>query len=569
MLPRSNSRWSLPQRRLRSRWLITGLQPALPPEPPRQPEAPLGHDAPSISQPAPAPEVEPAASFEPVSQSEPASQFGPMSQFEPVSRFEPVPETIFVPEPIFDEIPETRPVFQSPGETLGAAGAEAKAPNEPPRMPQSIAEALEALRFEPKPLPDEADEDITEVKAAAVEPLAGEVQSSQTVDVGFDQANSEIVVVPGLLDEPLPGAGWESMAQPVDEEAVDRVFEAQLPKIAPQEPAIFAAPAVPASPPAASAVPPLSAEDLKARIEETRRRIRQELEQPFFSGFEKESDSSKPESTQTGQATPERMPAPSAPARPEQPENPAAPDRGFTGFGVPQDDAPVVELLPESSIVPGEPDLWFGSPRSEDPTPEAHFGKTESNAEWQFDPSAASGPLTAEAIFAQAASSDLSLTQSWEIPEWSSVDDPASRGGSSDAWFPVEEPQSHVSPIHAPVDAAQSMVEPMAAPAPSPQPMAPAAVATPVVRPVEIDLDFDSASVDAFPARVSADPDPVDDTPLGAIKSKIEQTRGKLKAKAFDAMMNGESSLLADNSSGTVRSIGGRPMLDDDLDQTI
>jgi hypothetical protein len=99
--------------------------------------------------------------------------------------------------------------------------------------------------------------------------------------------------------------------------------------------------------------------------------------------------------------------------------------------------------------------------------------------------------------------------------------------------------------------------------------MAPAAVATPVVQPVEIDLDFDSASVDAFPAGVSVDPDPVDDTPLGAIKSKIEQTRGKLKAKAFDAMMNGESSLLADNSSGTVRSIGGRPMLDDDLDQTI
>lgn len=545
-----------------------GVQPPAQPAQFEQPTAPAGCDTPAVSQPEPARESGPITSPEPVSQFEPTSQFGPTSQFEPITQFEPVPETIFVPEPIFEEIPQPDPVPPSAPETVPATGAQPMTPRVPETTSQSIAEALASLRFEPKPLTNEVTEEAVKPEPTSNGPLDDHMPAIQTPDVGLDEVD-DIVLVPGLLEEPLPGAGWASAAKSVDEEAVEQAFEAQSSRII-QQTAESMAPEMPAAP-AAPLVTPLSAEDLKARIEETRRRIRQELEQPFFSGYKTESDPPEPEAIQTPLSTRASTPSPMpVPARPEAPIAPVEPDYGFNRLDPSPDDSPVVELLPESSVIPNEPDLWFGSGQPGDPAPQAGFDKPEPKAEWQFDMPTQSEPLTAEAIFAEAASRELSLTQSWEIPEWSSVDDTTSGGGSSDAWLRVEEPQPLVSPIplamEPPMPAA---AEPMAAPAPAPAPVTPVAVATPVVQPVEIDLDFDSASVDSLSGGASADPDPDDDGPLGAIKSKIEQTRGRLKAKAFDAMMNGEASLLADGPTDGLRGVGGKPVLDDDLDQTI
>jgi len=138
---------------------------------------------------------------------------------------------------------------------------------------------------------------------------------------------SEVVLTPEVLDEPIPGMGWTPSMEPSTEEGFEEEFpvitEEPLPYVAPEaelsetlaeavvaEPLEEEEPAPPvqyfapayaeeveapmdtvrsaATPseetfgPAPSAAP-TSVDDLKARIEETRRRIRRELEQPFLS----------------------------------------------------------------------------------------------------------------------------------------------------------------------------------------------------------------------------------------------------------------------------------------------
>jgi len=144
---------------------------------------------------------------------------------------------------------------------------------------------------------------------------------------------AEVFAAPELLEEPLPGAGWEPSATPGEEEALEEMMPpmpaemepyasvevepldaegipvwAEIPALEPEvEPDVEAAaieglesgePAVeepPVEEPAAEepeaelveieAAPIVTlADDLKARIEETRRRIRRELEQPFIVG---------------------------------------------------------------------------------------------------------------------------------------------------------------------------------------------------------------------------------------------------------------------------------------------
>lgn len=55
-----------------------------------------------------------------------------------------------------------------------------------------------------------------------------------------------------------------------------------------------------------------------------------------------------------------------------------------------------------------------------------------------------------------------------------------------------------------------------------------------------------------------------------AMRRRIEETRSRLKAKAFDAMMNGETSLLAQAEGTNGGQTGPAPVsLDEDVDQTI
>lgn len=54
-----------------------------------------------------------------------------------------------------------------------------------------------------------------------------------------------------------------------------------------------------------------------------------------------------------------------------------------------------------------------------------------------------------------------------------------------------------------------------------------------------------------------------------SMKSRIEQTRSRLKAKAFDAMMTGESALLGRDAEGSDRNRSALPSVDTEVDETI
>jgi hypothetical protein len=116
-----------------------------------------------------------------------------------------------------------------------------------------------------------------------------------------------------------------------------------------------------------------------------------------------------------------------------------------------------------------------------------------------------------------------------------------------------------------------------AAPAPSLGEFPPAAppVAPPVSAPAPI---TDSAPVAAQapgqPVALTAAPaQPVTSTPISdfdAMKSRIELTRSRLKAKAFDAMMAGESALLGrDEGDDLINPAKRTVTFDSEIEQTV
>ncbi len=103
---------------------------------------------------------------------------------------------------------------------------------------------------------------------------------------------------------------------------------------------------------------------------------------------------------------------------------------------------------------------------------------------------------------------------------------------------PVAEPVTEPAP---PVEA---LVE-----APAPAPVAEAVAAVADVAPLGVES---ALSDEDLTAEVTVD-EPVD---YDSMKSRIESTRSRLKAKAFDAMMTGEAALLGRDLEGRSRSMG-------------
>jgi hypothetical protein len=99
------------------------------------------------------------------------------------------------------------------------------------------------------------------------------------------------------------------------------------------------------------------------------------------------------------------------------------------------------------------------------------------------------------------------------------------------------------------------------------------AVETEVGFPEEVESPSDEALAPVAEVKEPARSGPPPDMELGvdfnAMKARIEQTRGRLKAKAFDAMMTGESALLGRESPEKAAERPGPAILDHDLDQTI
>lgn len=127
---------------------------------------------------------------------------------------------------------------------------------------------------------------------------AVELVSPEEPDVVLPE-EPEIVIMADLLEEPMPGSGWEPSAEvAIEEDLLEEVLAAAPEEFEPYEPAeverrspvttevaklaetmTFTDEVVADT--GAMAIQPV--DDLKARIEETRRRIRRELEQPFIS----------------------------------------------------------------------------------------------------------------------------------------------------------------------------------------------------------------------------------------------------------------------------------------------
>ncbi len=196
-----------------------------------------------------------------------------------------------------------------------------------------MTQASPVLEWEPVPRPAPSYSSVetpllpvVEAPESELEPSAVEVPLAEVVE---EVPELEILAAPDILDAPMPGSGWDHSAtvvveednledilpeapiefapmeaaeverQPIEswkeptaavwsepetEELEVESVEVSLPET--EEPPVVDEYIVEA-PEAVVEIPPV--DDLKARIEETRRRIRQELEQPFMSADEAEA----------------------------------------------------------------------------------------------------------------------------------------------------------------------------------------------------------------------------------------------------------------------------------------
>lgn len=332
----------------------------------------------------------------------------------------PVAEEAFPPpvsveaEPIVAEAP----VFVEPEPVV-----ELEPIAEPEIIAQLAAEPEAALGAETEPEPE----------LIAEAPLVSEVALVAEPEVAAESGEpyERVHQVPMMEEESLPAAQVEEEIQPAEE----------------------------------IAVAPL---DLRARIEETRRRIQQELERPFVTETPEDQVSSPSGSPWEG--------------APLVAEDPAVPD--------------------EATAVPAEaaPD-WASAPPAE-PTP---------------------------------------VAPAWVAPDW-----PAA---PSDETYAVEPPMELIEPV------AESV-------APSVEPFEPVAEMPAVIT--------EMTGVDQAPEADSVS-DEAGEFDREAMRRRIEATRNRLKAKAFDAMLSGESSLLARDAAGALEGSArnANVPVDSEVDETI
>ncbi len=256
---------------------------------------------------------------------------------------EAVPEWPVVEAPTEIPAAEVADVEMLEAEVVEAVEAESVAPQAPPVEAPAVdaAEPLPSgIAVPPPPTPWWETPAPGEEAPVAETPVAEEEASPVEVEPPAAEAPTEaaepdITLAPEFLDEPVEAPGWTSTAPMVEEEDIESILPVvpdefpameaaeierpvaeavpewtdesldietpavempivELPVVeAPEaevmEAEVAEAPAMEAPVVEASSVetaPRPAVDDLKARIEETRRRIRQELEQPFIAGAE-------------------------------------------------------------------------------------------------------------------------------------------------------------------------------------------------------------------------------------------------------------------------------------------
>ncbi|MBM3148091.1 MAG: hypothetical protein FJ000_09400, partial [Actinobacteria bacterium] len=270
-------------------------------------------------------------------------------------------------------------------------------------------------------------------------------------------------------------------------------------------------------------------DDLRARIEQTKAAVREALEKPFSAD-------------ETGAW------------EPEGPATAFAPGSGGVG-----DESPILPAYEETAAVVDDQSASLdgvrsafaeGSDRGVWVVPDVVAGEP---AETPFAappaPAAAAGPETPTE--AAAAMESVPQADPPVPPEFAA--DAESRAEAATAEASVWEPAVDEEPAVPAVDE-----EPAVAAA--------AAAAAQVAPPSQLD----QAVADAFTLEEEASPSPeaavVDQAEM---RRRIEETRGRLKAKAFDAMTSGEAALLAHEPLEATASAAADEPLDEEVQAVI
>lgn len=346
---------------------------------------------------------------------------------------------------------------------LGRDGVHAIAPAPPAATPSLHAAVVPVATFPPSVDPEPEPE-------PAVEPEPEPALEPEGVAEPVAEPEPE----PEIIAEPEP----EPIAEPEPELEPEPIAEPEPEPIAEPEPEIIAElePELAAEAPAAQAeeeaqpakeivAVPL---DLKARIEETRRRIQRELEHPFVTEVSE--------------------------------------DHGSSQGGSPWEGAPLVAedpaVLEETTATPG--------PAAPD---------------WVPAPAAGTAPVA----------------PAWVAPDW-----PAA---ASDETHAVESPMELIEPV------AESVASPIELSEPVAEMSAMITEMTGADQPAEPDSASDGAS----------------EFDREAMRRRIEATRNRLKAKAFDAMLSGESTLLGRDTASALEGSArnAEVPVDSEVDETI
>jgi hypothetical protein len=369
-----------------------------------------------------------------------------------------------------------------------------------------------------------------------------------------------------VAPEPVAEAEPVFVPEPVVEAEPEPVVEAEAEPepVAEAEPVFVPEPVVEAEP-----EPVAPDEDLRARIEETKADVATEIQKPFQVAEEP-----------TAAPALEPVVAPAVEAEPEPDRATLEANLGFVGAS---------SALEE----PGERSAGFAdeSPGAIDIPAVVSDDSAPHGETPPADAPASEAPIVTLVPESQTPVADSQPAPSYDVwpadpvpatfePEL--VEEPAAESAPAEPVAPeaTEAPVTSEAPVAA--EPLEAPVEPVVAEAP--------VVAEPVeipVAPVEAEPVVAEAPVEAEPvvaeapvaaeslrADESAPEEPGDEVSLGNIdqaemRRRIEETRARLKAKAFDAMMSGEAALLARDSGEKPVPRGADVPVDHDVAETL
>lgn len=487
-------------------------------------QAPIAAPQASAPTPVQVPVVEPPATPE-------VAQVAPEPQ-QPV--FQPAPEPVVVaPEP-----PET-PVVEEP-----APVAEAAAP--PVEEPAPVVEQPVPVFMEPEPPPAPVEEPASaepvEVPPVEVESdveLESEVDEILAATVGTTgESDSEVVFSPQVLEEPVPGAGWEPSAVFLREDAeLDELLPVVPDAVKPYEGAEITEKASIDEDTWLTAGWPEIAD---AAASESAASVDEEL-------FELEPLSpAEPISPEPAEPTP--APAESITADAESPTEPVVevPREDDLTSRIEETRRRIAEAAAARAAAPSIEEVWDTEPRA---VPEEPSAAEPPIIEAQAEPSAAE-PLSPEPVAAAIPEAAVEPVAEPVVQRTAGTAPPAEEPSGDDLKSRIEETRRRIreeleKPFAA-VDepAAPEPAQPVAAAAPS-NGGAPAQPAPPAEAPAAGESDFD------------------------AMRARIELTRSRLKAKAFDAMMAGESALLGRDEQTPGDASKPAVSIDSEIEQTV